>query len=276
MSSIGTPVLSPLNEAKAETILELYRVSGKNSLCYYLFLPKRLTCQTRVMVCIHGISRNAEEQVKTFSQKANQYDYLIIAPYFSKKLYRGYQRLERGKAGYTSAEALNKILHNVQQRFSINTNKISLFGYSGGAQFAHRYAMLYPERINRLIISSAGWYTFPDKNKNYPYGLKLNQNFSMDLAENLPTFLQLKIRTLVGEFDTNNDPGLNRNKQINRQQGYHRLERAKRWVHALQSVCDDIGVVADLRLMIVKGCGHSFESCERLGNISKYIFTPDN
>lgn len=276
MPSIEAPVSSSLNEVTADSIPELYRISGKGSPCYYSFLPERLSEQTKVMVCIHGISRNAKEQVKAFSQKANHHDYIIIAPYFSKKLYRGYQRLEMGAAGYTSAEALNKILHDVQQRFSINTNKVSLFGYSGGAQFAHRYAMLYPERINRLIISSAGWYTFPDKHKNYPYGLKSCRNFSTDLAENLPAFLQLKIRTLVGEFDNVNDPGLNRKKQINRQQGYHRLERARHWVHALQNMCDEIGVAADLRFITIKGCGHSFESCERLGNISKYIFTPDS
>lgn len=264
------------NEDKDNGRLEFFRIAGKAGVRYYLFLPQSLSRQTRVTVCIHGISRNAQQQVNAFRQQANDCDHMIIAPYFGRKHYRGYQRLEMGSAGYSSAEGLNKILHDVQRRYAVNTDIISLFGYSGGAQFAHRYAMLYPQRINQLIICSAGWYTFPDKHKNYPYGLKATQNFVADLSKNLPAFLQLRIRTLVGEFDNVNDSGLNSKERINRQQGHHRLERAGRWVHALQGMCNKMGLASDLRFITIKGCGHSFENCERLGNISRYMFTPDN
>lgn len=255
---------------------EFCRVLGKAGLRYYLYLPESLSKKTRVMVCIHGISRNAKEQVKAFSQQAGEEDCIIVAPYFSKKYYPGYQRLQMGSAGFTSAEALNTILCDIKKRYAINTEYFSLFGYSGGAQFAHRYAMLYPERISRLIIASAGWYTFPDRHQKYPFGLKSTQDFSADLSKNIGAFLKLKIRVLVGELDNVNDPGLNRSKKINRQQGYHRLERANRWVHALQNLCHEMGAASDLRLITIRGCGHSFESCERLGNISNHLFAQDN
>lgn len=276
MSSLACLAKTSASPVVEQSLPEVYRALGKSSLRYYLYLPEKLSKKTRVMVCVHGISRNAKEQLIAFSHRASEAGYIIVAPYFSKKHYRGYQRLELGAAGYTSAEALNQILCDVEKRFAIDTRKFSLFGYSGGAQFAHRYAMLYPERIDKLIICSAGWYTFPDRHQTYPFGLKTTQNFPVDLSENLAAFLKLKIRTLVGELDNVNDPGLNRSRQISRQQGYHRLERAKRWVCALQNACNEMGVVSDLRFITIKGCGHSFECCERLGNISNYLFLPDH
>jgi len=276
MSNLARCIKTSANTVLEQSFPVLHRALGQSNLRYYLHLPETLTKKTRVMVCVHGISRNAKEQLIAFRQQASEADYILVAPYFSKKHYRGYQRLEAGSAGYTSAEALNKILYDVGQRFGIDTRKFALFGYSGGAQFAHRYAMLSPERIDKLIITSAGWYTFPDKQQKYPYGLKSTQSFPVDLSANLAAFLKLKIRTLVGELDNVDDPGLNRSQQISRQQGYHRLERAKRWVCALQNACHELGVVSDLHFITIKGCGHSFESCERFGNISKYLFTPDN
>ena len=124
------------NEDKG-TLLSL-RVGNQASLSYRLFLPTSLSANSKIMVCVHGISRNADEQVKSFSARANQHDHIIIAPYYSKKNYHGYQRMEVGSAGYTPAEALHLILEDVQEKYAVNTDKFSLFGYSGGAQFAHR------------------------------------------------------------------------------------------------------------------------------------------
>jgi pimeloyl-ACP methyl ester carboxylesterase len=37
-----------------------------------------------------------------------------------------------------------------------------LSGHSGGAQFVQRYALAHPERVAASVLSSAGWYTFPN------------------------------------------------------------------------------------------------------------------
>tara|TARA_R110000822_G_scaffold60287_17_gene150289 strand:+ start:3094 stop:3924 length:831 start_codon:yes stop_codon:yes gene_type:complete len=276
MPEIIDLLTSPQKKTTKTNPIQFHKVAHQDSLSYYLFCPENLSSETKVIVCVHGISRKAKQQITAFQKQANNYNHVIIAPLFSKKYHQGYQRLEAGAAGYTSSEALNKILHDVHEKYAIKTNNITLFGYSGGAQFSHRYAMLYPEKINRLIVCASGWFTFPDKNKNFPYGLKGIQESVTSMAKNLPTFLQLKIRILVGELDNTNDSGLNRKKRINRQQGYHRLERANRWINALQSKCNEMNLEADLRFITIKGCGHSFSNCVRLGDISRYIFTQDN
>jgi predicted esterase len=276
MPEIVAPLVLPPKKTAKVNPIQFHQVAHQDSLSYYLFCPENLSSETKIIVCVHGISRNAKQQITAFQQQAINYNHVIIAPCFSEKYYQGYQRLKIGSAGCSPSEALNKILNDVHEKYTIKTENITLFGYSGGAQFSHRYAMLYPEKINKLIVCASGWFTFPDENKNFPYGLKGTQDSVKSMAKNLPAFLQLKIRILVGEFDNTNDPGLNRKKRINRQQGYHRLQRAIRWSSALQSKCNDMNLEADLRFILIKGCGHSFSNCERLGDISKYLFSHDN
>ena len=276
MPEIIDLLTSPQKKTTKTNPIQFHKVAHQDSLSYYLFCPENLSSETKVIVCVHGISRDAKQQITAFQQQANNYNHAIIAPLFSKKYYQGYQRLETGAAGYTSSEALNKILHDVHEKYAIKTDNITLFGYSGGAQFSHRYAMLYPEKINKLIVCASGWFTYPDENIKYPYGLKGIQDSVTSMAKNLPTFLQLKIRILVGELDNITDPALNRKKRINRQQGYHRLERAKRWSNALQNKCNEMNLETDLHFIPIKGCGHSFSNCARFGKISEYIFTQDN
>ena len=256
--------------------LQINRVDNLKELSYYLFLPDSLSDKSKIMVCVHGISFNAKEQITTFSERANKHNYIIVAPCFYKKYYKGYQRLETGAAGYTPAIALDKMLQDVEDKHGVDTQIFSLFGYSGGAQFSHRYAMFYPERISRLIVSSAGWFTFPDEEKIYPYGLKNTPDFSSTIKNKLAKFLQLPIHVIIGELDNIQDDGLNKRKLINRQQGYHRLDRAKNWVDALQSQSKAMSLKSCIRFIIIKGCGHSFENCERLGDLGKYIFTSDH
>ena len=46
-----------------------------------------------------------------------------------------------------------------QECTGIDTRRINLFGFSGGAQFAHRYAMAHPGSVNALVLTAPGWFT---------------------------------------------------------------------------------------------------------------------
>lgn len=267
-----TKTTSPLSNKSLGNEESISLISNSPSLQYYLFLPKSLSPSSKILICVHGISRNAKQQITAFRQKALKSDYIIIAPYFSKESHKGYQRLKTNSAGETSADALNRALSEIRQKHSITTNKFTLFGYSGGGQFAHRYAMAYPKNINKLVVCSAGWFTFPTPNKHFPYGVKAHKNSPPKIKENLHLFLQLKILVIIGELDNIYDLGLNQKERINRQQGYHRFERATRWVRSLQEKCNSMHIPSDLRFITLKGCGHSFLDCERFGGISKFIF----
>jgi poly(3-hydroxybutyrate) depolymerase len=60
---------------------------------YFVYLPRSGIRDGRVLVSVHGISRNAEEHVTGFAPLAEQYGAAIVAPLFPAAEYRRYQRL---------------------------------------------------------------------------------------------------------------------------------------------------------------------------------------
>ncbi len=67
--------------------------------------------------------------------------------------------------------------------------KFYLDGHSGRGQFVARFVLFYPELIEKAAICSAGSFVFPRRDKDYPYGLKLDnlkQTFGPQIkADNL-------------------------------------------------------------------------------------------
>jgi len=98
--------------------------------------------------------------------------------------------------------------------------KFYLDGHSGGGQFVARFVLFYPELIDKAAICSAGTFVFPRHDKDYPYGLKLDnleKTFGpqikaddMKLTESqverkIDKMLDLKIFIIAGELE--NVPG---------------------------------------------------------------------
>jgi hypothetical protein len=52
--------------------------------------------------------------------------------------------------------------------------KFILYGHSGGAQFVCRFILFHPEVIDTAAASSAGTFTFPRYDKDYPWGLRMD------------------------------------------------------------------------------------------------------
>lgn len=81
---------------------------------------------------------------------------------------------------YTNEYRVDNVLINVINNLFIPTFKIGLhpkillYGHSGGAQFAHRFAMIHPEMIDKSAYSDAGRYCFPRTDIRYPDGLDMS------------------------------------------------------------------------------------------------------
>jgi pimeloyl-ACP methyl ester carboxylesterase len=103
---------------------------------------------------------------------------------------------------------------------------LRLFGFSGGGQFAHRYALFYPRRVARQVLGAPGWYTFPDPEHRYPLGLRTAPPEWPKLTFNPGRFLRIPTLVLVGEHDNRRDRELNRTRQVDVHQGLDRMERA--------------------------------------------------
>ncbi|WP_310474792.1 alpha/beta fold hydrolase [Sandarakinorhabdus sp.] len=173
-----------------------------------------------VVVMVHGISRNAAEQVLRASQNGLG-DRVIVAPLFERRAMGRYQQLAAGRSGQSADQALINLLDWLIID-GFNARQIKLFGFSGGAQFAHRFALFHPDRVRKLCLAAAGWYTMPEPGEAWPAGLN-----NAPLQPELKKLLAIPTLVFVGSGDNLRTASLNQSPRIDRQQGPHRLARAR-------------------------------------------------
>jgi pimeloyl-ACP methyl ester carboxylesterase len=246
------------------------RLSADSQQQYYLYIPSRLAPRAPIFVTVHGISRNAFEHATWYAPFAERYGVVLVAPHFPVKEFAGYQRLkERGMRA--SDIALDRIIREVGTSTGADTSKLYLFGYSGGGQFVHRYAMAHPQNVARVSIGAAGWYTFPSADVKYPRGTLVNKKYkglSFDPAQ----FLKVPTQVVVGARDRQRDEELNQSQKITLQQGPTRLKRGRAWIDSMHAAADSMGLQTEYAFEVMDKCNHSFRRCMQRGNMGELVF----
>ncbi|MCV3271298.1 alpha/beta fold hydrolase [Roseobacter sinensis] len=245
--------------------------TGPSGLACWLALPQVIAPDATPLVAVHGIRRGADLQATLFARRAAVQGRPVIAPIFDKENWLGYQQAVLcGRADL----ALLDLLLRLRREGVVRTEQIALFGFSGGAQFAHRFALLHPERVARLSIASPGWYTFPDA-ESYLYGLWPRPDhadeWSYRMVAGLDRFLAIPMRVTVGEKDCARDKNTRSGPAIDAQQGLHRRARAARWTRAVRQAAEELKVRPDIELHVLPNCGHDFETCVRRGGLDRIV-----
>lgn len=264
----------PPREAHPGYSLVRRKASGKGGLSCWIALPAAPRPGAIPLVAVHGIRRGARMQAEAFAARAAASGRPVIAPRFDAKRWPSYQRVvHRGRADL----ALLSLMDTLRAEGICTTRRFDLCGYSGGAQFSHRFAMLYPHLIERLAVCSAGWWTFPD-NAPFPYGMgegnaKANA-WGPRIATTLARFLALDVVVAVGANDDVGDAITRRGAAIDLQQGTNRKARATRWVESLKAAAQALGLSPRVKLAILPDCGHSFRECLARGRLDELV-VPD-
>lgn len=255
------------------------KLVGEPSLDYWLYVPRGEIRGAPVLVTVHGISRNARIHAESFAQLAERHGAVLLAPRFSSREFGDYQRLGRTQLGPRADRLLLRLVDHVAGLTGAVGQKILLFGYSGGAQFAHRFAMAHPERVAVAAVSSSGWYTFPDRERWYPYGIRASARLPGVRFEPM-AFLQIPMLVTVGERDVKRGRSLRRARHLDRQQGRNRVERAQRWVEAMAEEARTHALPSAVELQVLGGVHHSFtQNFERaaLGErVAAFLFAPEH
>ena len=237
---------------------------------YFLYLPRNKRLEDcPVFVSVHGISRNAKNHARFFAKFADQYGVVLVAPLFDKALHPRYQRF--GFDGLRSDIMLQLICAEVAQLTNADISQLYMFGYSGGGQFVHRYAMAYPEQVASLVIGAAGWYTFPNPSRAFPYGIQAHRKLQ-DLHFDLEKFLHIPATVLVGERDTERDEALRKTQRLDREQGSSRFIRGQRWIAAMQDAAEARGINTRYQFESLPESDHSFSRCVRRGGLCGKVF----
>lgn len=223
------------------------------------------------VISIHGISREAELMADLMMPIAMQSGRTLVVPHFDQDHFPRYQKsICRNRSDL----ALIRLVEGLREEGILPASNFDLAGFSGGAQFAHRFCWFYPHLVGRLIVSSAGWYTFPDE-APFPYGAGAgnyrNIKTGLCLKTNLQSFLDREIVVRVGERDDIVDKMTRSGAAIDAQQGKDRKARARNWTAALKQSAMRLGVVPHIDFAELPDCGHDFEECCSRGGLDRLI-----
>lgn len=235
-------------------------------LAYHALVPEQAaqTGRASLVVAVHGISRNALEQMASFSSLAGERGHVLMAPCFDTPEDEDYQRLGRRGRGRRADLALDDAIRRLAEKTKIEFGHRFFFGYSGGGQFVHRYLMSHPDRVTAAVIAAAGWYTFPDSRQAYPHGLRVGGTLAgvrMEPAD----FLRIPLLVTVGSLDFDRDHSVRTTTKVDESQGGDRIERARRWVAAMQAAARARSIPARHEFALLEGAGHSFSECVEAG-----------
>lgn len=229
-------------------------------------LPDVVTATTPVLIVLHGVERNADEYRDSWARQARSRGFIVIAPEYGAAEFPGAEEYSSGgflaPDGATrprqqwSFAAIEPLFEEVKARTGSEVPRYLLYGHSGGAQFVHRFVLMMPEaRYQRAIAANAGWYTMPDFEIDFPYGLRGAPVTREDLAREL----QRPLWILLGARDTNPDaPNLRHAPEAERQ-GPHRLARGDNFYAAARRAAEALGVRCAWQRRYVPDVGHDNE-----------------
>jgi pimeloyl-ACP methyl ester carboxylesterase len=232
---------------------------------YHAFVPSGQR-SLPPLVLVHGRARTAAAHFRAFLPAAMRLDLPLIAPLFPAKRFAQYQTLGGAEGPLAALVALESTLEDASHSLGLITDLVNLFGFSGGAQFAHRYTMLEPSRVVGLVAAAAGWYTCLDPCHAFPRG-SAPSPVSAGLPVHAEAFLQRRVHVLVGERDVRRDDQLRVRPWLDRSQGEHRLSRGRRWVEHLAEQAKARGRAVRASLGVLPDTDHSFTTAVGSGGL---------
>jgi pimeloyl-ACP methyl ester carboxylesterase len=162
--------------------------------------PRRLP----VLALVHGSDRRPQHLRDEFAAFCEEQECIALAPLFPAGIeapgeFDGYKYLGGGDLRYD--RVLLAMLDEVQAVYGARTSRFLLFGFSGGAHFAHRFLLLHPGRLLAVSIAAPGAVTLLDGRRDWPAGIRgIDRLFGAD--PDLPQLARVPIQLVVGSLDT--------------------------------------------------------------------------
>lgn len=131
-----------------------------------------------VIVNLHGVRRDASLMRDSLTPFADQHGVAILAPLFPAGL-DGPTDLDNYKDLRSATCAADRVLLSLLDQVAaiwpgLRCERVTLLGWSGGAQFAHRFAYFHAARLEALIVASPGRTTLADEAAVWPAGTRID------------------------------------------------------------------------------------------------------
>lgn len=242
-NSTGFFEFTPIGPLSSKTIKVFYHI------------PNGTMSQMPILFSFHGDGRNADDYRDYWISMANQHKMMIFAPEFSEANFpRGdaYNLANIFVDGDNPSQStfnatnewtfsvLDPLFEQIKQAVSGSQQGYNAWGHSAGAQFLSRFVLYMPNsKLNVAVCSNAGWYTVPEFEIDFPYGLEKSELST----NNIELAFSKKVIIHLGLNDTNpNSPGLRHNTIVDNQQGLNRLVRGRYFYTTSQATAQEMNV----------------------------------
>jgi poly(3-hydroxybutyrate) depolymerase len=212
-----------------------------------------------VLFVFHGAERNAASYANDWSELAARHGVMVFVPEFSESDYPssvGYQQgnLVAGNQLRPAEQWLFSLIEpmfdDVQERLGSAKVSYDAWGHSGGAQFLHRLVLFGGElRLDRAVAANAGWYTIPENDSPFPYGLDASPIDESDLAVPFGVDLLTHLGSEDTDFMETGWTGAYA-------QGENRFDRGQYFHARALEISQDNGILLNWNILVAEGIGH--------------------
>ncbi|MFE4215602.1 poly(aspartic acid) hydrolase [Streptomyces sp. NPDC056844] len=174
---------------------------------YCLYVPKGHSQDSPprpLVVAVHGTRRRCESLRDAFADFGERHDCVVLAPLFPSGI-TGPNDVDSYKllsaAGFRPDEILLDMIDEVAARWHVHTDRFHLHGFSGGGQFAHRFAYLHPDRLASLSVGAPGRVTLLDPTRPWWQGTADAEEL-FGIAPDPAPLREVPVQLVIGEHDT--------------------------------------------------------------------------
>lgn len=237
---------------------------------YLLYVPSTVPTDrlSSVFVVLHGMGADPEGFAAGLVADAERNGWVMVVPHLP---YGDWTNAESLKSEEKKQMAwLNALLVLLPEKTGIPVrDRALLYGFSRGAQLAHRFALAYPQRVMAAAIMSPGTYTLPVEHSaaydnhaplNFPVGVNDIDSYC---GRSFNPFAVKEIPFWVGVGEQDNSPG-DVPRMWDRYLGTTRVERARSFASSLS----ELG--ADVEMNVFPGLGHA-ESLDSRGSAVAFL-----
>ena len=219
--------------------------------------------QMPVVFVFEGADRGYSYLLKTWKREAEKHKFMVFIPHFGLKEYPLCDYQEVGvidnnthtvrSAKEQTPALIDKIFEYVKENSGSQRTGYMIYGHSAGGQFVQRFMLFHDSPyVEKAVIGSPGWYTFPDTSLDFPYGVR---NIPYITSETIKKYLAKPIVLQLAAGDTVRESYLRKTPEAEAQ-GRNRYERGNSFYQYIHQIAAEKNWPCHWRKIDEQGIGH--------------------
>jgi poly(3-hydroxybutyrate) depolymerase len=173
---------------------------------YCLYVPPSVGqgAKVELLVAVHGSTRTSFLEFRDgFAEFGRWNGCAVLCPIFPVGVRgdgarSGYKYMAEGDIRYD--QVLLAMVAEVAEKYGQDWSRFAIFGYSGGGHFAHRMAILHPQRLWAASVGAPGSVTLLDPTRDWWVGIRdLPARFG--IAFDAAALAKVPVQMVVGDAD---------------------------------------------------------------------------